>query len=103
MSEREIIYLSQLEELQILWPGDVRALAEFVLRCCDARDKIANVRNKGRQTSRPTIHSLAMVLERITEVPGTQIEQQFKSHGFSLAATVEFDLTPNAADDPMRL
>ena len=103
MSEREIIYLSQLEEVQILWPGDVRALAEFVLRCCEARDKIANVRNKGRQTSRPTIHSLAMVLERITEVPGMQIEQQFKSHGFSLAATVEYDLVPLAVIDKSRV
>lgn len=95
MSERKTVYLSQLEEVQILWPGDVRSLAEFVLRCCDARDKIANAKNNGIQTSRPTIHGLAMDLARITEVPGTQIEQQFKSHGFSLAATVEFDLAPN--------
>jgi hypothetical protein len=45
MSEREIIYLSQLEEVQILWPGDVRTLVKFVIRCCDAKDKIVNAKN----------------------------------------------------------
>ncbi len=95
MYKRETIYLSQLEKVQILWPGDVRALAEFILRCCDARDKIANAKNESIQKSRPTIHGLAMDLARITEVSGTQIEQQFKSHGFSLAATVAFDLVLN--------
>ena len=95
MSKRETVYLSQLEEVQILWPGDVRTLAEFVLRCCDARDSNVKAKGDGIQTSRPTIHGLAMDLARIAQVPGTQIEQQFKSHGFSLAATVEFDLASN--------
>ena len=66
MREREKVYLSQLEEIQILWPGDVRKLAEFVLRCCDARDVIANAKNESTQTSRPTIHGLATDLARIT-------------------------------------
>ena len=91
MYQREKVYLAQLEELEILCPGDVRELAEYILRCCEARDKIANAKNSGRQTSRPTIHGLAMDLARITEVPGVQIEKQFIAHGFSLADTVEFD------------
>jgi len=37
MGKRETVYLSQLDGLQILWPGDVRALAEFILRSFDAR------------------------------------------------------------------
>ena len=99
MSQREKVYLSQLEGIQILWPGDIRALAEFVLRCCDARDKIANTQNKGIQTSRPTVHGLAMHFAGITGVPGRQIEQQFKSLGLSLTATVEFDSAPNTPTD----
>jgi hypothetical protein len=39
---KETVYLSQLEGLQILWPGDVRALAEFVLRSFEARDRIVS-------------------------------------------------------------
>ena len=103
MSDREKVYLSQLEEIQILWPGDVRKLAEFVLRCCDARDVIANAKNESTQTSRPTIHGLATDLARITQVPGWEIEQQFKSHGFSLAATAEYDLVPLAVIDKSRV
>ena len=95
MSQREKVYLSQLEDVQILWPGDVRMLGEFVLRCYDAKDEIANAKNSGIQKSRPTIHGLALILDRIMEVPETQIEQIFKSHGISLAATVEYDLAEN--------
>lgn len=95
MHKRETVYLSQLEEVQILWPGDVRALAEFILRCCDAIDKIANAKNESIQKSRPTIHGLAGYFANITQIPILQIEQQFKSHGFRPAATVEYDLALN--------
>ena len=91
MSTQKKVYLSQLEGEQVLWPGDVQTLAGFLLRCYDARDKIVNAKNKGTQTSRPTMHGLAMDLARLTEVPRTHIEQQFKSHGFDLTATVDFD------------
>ena len=99
MNERKKVYLSQLEGIQILWPGDVRALAEFVLRCCDARDKIANAQKKEIQKSRPTIHGLAMHFAGITGVPRQHIEQRFKSAGLSLAANVEFDSAPNTPTD----
>jgi hypothetical protein len=95
MRESEKVYLSQLEEVQILWPGDVRTLAEFVLRCCDAEDKVANAKNKSVQKSRPTIHGMAAHFANITQIPVLQIEHQFKSHGLNLAATVEFDLSSN--------
>ena len=96
MSKIETVYLSQLEEVQILWRGDIRALAEFILRSSDATDKIANALNTdSKQTSRPTIHGLAMNFANITDVSGTQIEQQLKSHGFNLGAKVDFDLAPN--------
>lgn len=90
----EIVYLSQLEEVQILWPGDVRALAEFILRSYDATDKIANARNTGSvQKSRPTMHGIAMDFAGLTNVRGTQIEQKFKSLGFNLGSNVDFDPT----------
>jgi len=100
MSKTEAVYLSQLEEVQILWPGDVRALAEFVLRCRDATDSKVNASSNGTQKSRPTLHGLALYLARIMEIPEESIEQLFKTYGFNLAATVEFDLAPNAPAGP---
>ncbi len=95
MSKRETVYLSQLEEVQILWPGDVLTLAEFVLRCCDAKDKAAYIKSKSIQKSRPTIHGMAGYFATITQIPILQIEHLFKSHGLNLASTVEFDLASN--------
>ena len=40
--KKDTVYLSQLEGIQILWPGDVRALAEFILRCYDAQAILAS-------------------------------------------------------------
>jgi len=60
MDKRETVYLSQLEGVQILWPGDVRALAEFVLRCYDAKDRaVDSSQSTSRMESRPTVHGLA--------------------------------------------
>ncbi len=47
-------------QIQILWPGDVRALAEFVLRCYDAKDRaVDSSQSASRMESRPTVHGLA--------------------------------------------
>jgi hypothetical protein len=54
------VYLSQLEDVEILWPGDVRMLAEFVLRAHDAKDQQTNLHNPGARTrSRTTLHDVA--------------------------------------------
>lgn len=99
-SKREVVYLSQLKDVQILWPGDIRALAEFEIRCCDAQDKIANARNHGGiQKSRPTIHGLAADFEHITNIPITTIKRTLEGYDFNLAASIEFDtlkLVPSA-------
>ena len=98
MSQIKTVYLSQLEDVQILWPGDFRTLSEFILHCHEATDKIANARNTGSvQKSRPSIHGVAMHFSRISDLSGAQIEQQLKSDGFDLGATVEFDQTPNVS------
>jgi hypothetical protein len=96
MSQIKWVYLSELENLKILWPGDFHTLAEFTLKCHEAKDKIANARNTGSvQKSRPSIHGVAMHYSRITDLSGSQIEQQLKSDGFDLGATVDFDQFPN--------
>ena len=82
MSERKRLYLSQLKDVQILWPGDIYAFGEIVLRCYDARDI---------QKSRPTLNGLAGHYAAIADIPRTQIAAEFKKHGLDLGATVDFD------------
>jgi hypothetical protein len=86
------VYLSQLEAIEILWVGDVRELAEFMLRACDARDRELNSQNRGsKQRSRPTLHGLAGHFARLTNISVDRVEQAFQVHGLNLGATVEFD------------
>ena len=99
MDKRETVYLSQLEGVQILWPGDVRALAEFVLRCYDAKDRaVDSSQSASRMESRPTVHGLAGHFAGIAGIPEVRIERQLEEHGLSLDATVEFD--PPSAPGP---
>ncbi|MBN1974818.1 MAG: hypothetical protein JW787_14355 [Sedimentisphaerales bacterium] len=92
-SKREVVYLSELKDIQILWPGDIRSLAEFKLRCCDSEDKIANSNSRGGiQKSRPTIHGLAADFEHMTNISISRIERILKDYGFNLGATIEFDV-----------
>ena len=91
--KREVVYLSQLKDYQILWSGDIRALAEFELRACDAKDKIANARNRGGiQKSRPTIHGVAADFAYITNIPISTIERTIQNYGFNTTASIEFDI-----------
>ena len=95
--KKETVYLSQLEGVQILWPGDVRALAEFVLRCYDAKDRaVDSSQSTSRMESRPTVHGLAGHFAGIAGIAEVRIERQFEEHGLSLDATVEFDPRPPA-------
>ncbi|HIK46592.1 MAG TPA: hypothetical protein IGR64_17210 [Leptolyngbyaceae cyanobacterium M65_K2018_010] len=84
--------MSQLEEVEILWPGDVRMLAEFILRAHDARDERVNLQNPGsRSISRTTLHGLAGQFAQLTWLPRERIEAIFLAHGFNLGSVVEFD------------
>jgi len=97
---QETVYLSQLEDVQILWPGDVRALAEFVLRSFDAKDRIGNAGpSNSIVKSRPTLHGLAGHFAWISGVPEVQIERQLEEHGLFPGATVEFDPAPSAVSE----
>lgn len=97
----ETTRLRQLEQVQILWPGDVRALAEFVLRTYDAKDRIVNASpSGGLQISRPTLHGLAMYLAPITGMARSQIEDRLREHGLRLESTVEYDPPPSPDPRP---
>ena len=100
MSERKRLYLSQLRGIQILWPGDIYAFGEIVLRCYDARDVRVNALGRGGvQKSRPTLNGLAGYFAAIADMPEHQIAAEFKKHGLDLGATVEFDLNlPKSSD-----
>ena len=91
MSEIKRLYLSQLKDVQILWPGDIYAFGEIVLRCYDARDVRANAQGSSIQKSRPTLHGLAGYYAAIADIPREHIAAEFKKYGLDLGATVEFD------------
>jgi hypothetical protein len=94
MRKGKVVYLSQLEELAILWPGDIRALAEFIVRSYDAGDRERNEANRGTiQKSRPTLYGLARDFSMLTRIQPSRVERELESHGFDLSATVELDLT----------
>ena len=89
---RNVVYLSQLKDIAILWRGDLYALSLFILRSLDATDREINAKNKGSiQKSRPTLHGLAGDFAMLTKVPGFIVEKKIKSLGFDLGATVDFD------------
>jgi hypothetical protein len=92
-NKRAVVYLSQLRDVQVLWDGDFRAFAEFVLRSRDASDKIVNAQNRGYiQKSRPTLQMLAHYFSYMTEFAAPRIERLLKDHGFDIGATVDFDI-----------
>jgi hypothetical protein len=87
-----IVYLSKLENIAILWHGALYALALFLLRSFDATDKEFNARYTGSiRKSRPTIHGLAADFSMLTKVPKFIVENKIKALGLNLGATVEFD------------
>jgi len=99
MARTKTLDLSQLEELAILWPGDIRALAEFLLCASDARDHQTNRQSREVvQRSRPTLHGLARHFAMLTGVPESQITREFEAHGLNPVATVEFDSTTTETD-----
>jgi len=94
MTQHKIISLSELKDINILWPGDFYILAEFVLRCYAADDEIQNAKRKAhRQCSHPTLHGLAVHYARVSRQPLEDIEQQLINRGFWMGSGVTFDGT----------
>lgn len=60
---RTTVYLSQLKDLAVLFPGDLHRLAEFIIDCSEAMDKINIATNRSNvSASRPTLNGLALLL-----------------------------------------
>jgi len=99
MRKKRTVHLSQLRDVSVLWPGDIRALAEFVLRSFDARDRRMAASDRGTiQRSRPTLHGLARHYASIAGIPASEIERAFEANGLYLGATVEFDPVPGETE-----
>ena len=92
MKKIKVVYLSQLKNVEILWPGDIHALAEFILRSNDVTDKVVNAQNPGTIIkSRPTLHGLAKSFGYIAKASKSDVEEKLKAAGLNLNAMVEYD------------
>jgi hypothetical protein len=90
---KDIVYLSQIKDISILWPGDLHMFADFLLRAYDAKDLRSNKQNKSRVVkSRPTLKGLANRYSIVTHVLQIEIESKIMQYGLSLGATVEHDI-----------
>ena len=100
MPKQEIVQLSKLREISVLWHGDVHTIAEFLLRTCDIQDRKNNARRTGSlQKSRPTLNGVAKSFALIARVPKSDVEKELNIRGLNLKATVEFDAKSLGADN----
>jgi hypothetical protein len=89
---RTTVYLSQLKDLAVLFPGDLYRLAEFIIDCSEAADKINSTTNRSNvRHSRPTLNGLARDFEILTKTPRLDIEKQLDLLGVDLNSAVELD------------
>lgn len=93
------VYLSQLEKISILWPGDIFAFAKFVLRSYDAIDREMSVESgRARGCTRPTLHGLASSFASVTRIPVSRVEEEFLNRGLVLSAIVTFGPESDASE-----
>jgi hypothetical protein len=88
---RKRVCLSELKEIGILWPGDVHALADFILHAFDARDREANAVGGVIRKSRPTVRGLAGYYSQLTDTPSSRIERELQARGLDLGAVLDSD------------
>jgi len=93
MNDAKEIYLSQLDKVQVLWPGDVRALADFCLRACAEVDRRENVaRNDDTiQISGPTLNGFAGMFATVAHIPKEEVERVFEAHGLYMGLELKCD------------
>ncbi len=91
--KNKIVYLSQLKEISILYPGDVYEVAELIIRLSDAKyNESKTLKSKVISLSRPTLYGLANRFERLADIPKSRVEEVFEAHGFDdLNVVVESD------------
>ncbi|BDA76123.1 hypothetical protein CAL7716_102890 (plasmid) [Calothrix sp. PCC 7716] len=94
---RTNVYLSQLKEIAVLFPGDIHRLAEFILDCSEAADRINDVTHKSNiRHSRPTLHGLAKDFAALTQVNVSDVVKKLEVLGVDFNSAVEFDLPDGA-------
>lgn len=81
----DMVPLRSLVGISILYEGDLRDLAQFILRANDVRSA-----SEGGKT-RPTLHGLARTHGMILDVDPDSVERVIKAHGLYLGAIVEYD------------
>jgi len=80
------VYLSELAPVCILFPGDFRELASFLLRGFDSLTQGTNAK------SRPTMHGVSSAYVRLfIDLDLQKIEGRLRQMGFDLGASVEWD------------
>lgn len=66
--KRTTVYLCQLKDITVLFPGDIHRLAEFILDCSEA-DRINDITHQSNiRHSKPTLHGLAKHFAELTQV-----------------------------------
>ena len=93
------VYLSKLEKISILWPGDVYAFAQFILRSYDAIDREMSAESgRARGCTRPTLQGLASSFASVTRTPVSRARDEFLNRGLALSAIVAFDPESDAPE-----
>lgn len=94
---RTIVYLSQLKDIAVLFPGDIHRLAEFILDCSEAADRINDVTHQSNiRHSRPTLHGLSKHFAALTQVHVSDVVNKLEVLGVDFNSAVEFDLPEGA-------
>ena len=95
--KRTIVYLSQLKDIAVLFPGDLHQLAKFILDCSEAADRINEVTNESNvRHSRPTLHGLASDFATLTRTNYSDAIKKLEVLGVDLNSAIEFDLPDGA-------
>lgn len=90
---RTTVYLSQLKEIAVLFPGDIYRLAEFILDCSEAADCINDITHQSNiRHSRPTLHGLAKNFAALTQVHVSDVIKKLEVLRVDFNSAVEFDL-----------
>ncbi|RUS93314.1 hypothetical protein DSM106972_096700 [Dulcicalothrix desertica PCC 7102] len=90
---RTIVYLSQLKDIAVLFPGDIHRLAEFILDCSEAADRINDITHQSNiRHSRPTLHGLSKHFAELTQVHVSLVVKKLEVLEVDFNSAIEFDL-----------
>lgn len=95
--KRTTVYLSQLKDIAVLFPGDIYRLAQFILDCSEAADRINDITHQSNiRHSRPTLHGLSKHFAELTQVRLSLVVKKLEVLAVDFNSAVEFDLPDGA-------